>query len=53
MAGQLYEENYEKASALFGLLLQQRVEQAPWGSGHGPKLLELKRCLDIALRHRV
>lgn len=37
-------------------ILHQRVvgmEQAPRGSGHGPKLLEFKKHLDNALRHMV
>jgi len=29
------------------------MEQVPWGSGHGAELLELKECLDSALRHMV
>jgi len=29
------------------------LEQAPWGSGHRPKLLEFKKCLDSALVNRV
>ena len=29
------------------------LEQAPYGSGHGPKLLEFKKHLDSALRHRI
>ena len=29
------------------------MEQAAQGSGHSPELLELKECLDTALRHRV
>ena len=29
------------------------LEQAPQGSGHGPKLLEFKESLDNALRHEV
>ena len=36
--------------------LHQRVvgmERAAQGSGHSPELLELKECLDSALRHRV
>lgn len=31
----------------------QALGQAPQGSGHGPRLLELKKNLDSALRHRV
>jgi len=37
-------------------VLHQRavgMEQAPQGSGHGPKLLESKEHLDRALRHMV
>lgn len=37
-------------------VLHQRVvgmEQAQQGSGHGPRLTELKEHLDITLRHRV
>jgi len=31
----------------------QALEQAPPGSGHGPKLLECRERLNSALRHRV
>ena len=31
----------------------QALEQAAQGNGHSPKLLELKKCLDSAVRHRV
>ena len=31
----------------------QALEQAPQGSGHGPKLLELKKHLDHTLSHMV
>ena len=37
-------------------VLHQRavgMEQAQQGSGHGPRLTELKEHLDITLRHRV
>ena len=30
----------------------QALEQAAQGSGHGPKLMEVKECLDNTLRHR-
>ena len=36
--------------------MRQRVvsmEQAAQGSGHSPKLLEFKECLDTTPRHRV
>lgn len=36
-----------------GKILHQRLEQVPQGSAHGPKLLDLKKTLDNALRQRV
>ena len=37
----------------WALRKSQALEQAPWGGDHGLKLMEYKKCLDTALRHRV